>query len=462
MSSQQRRTAPWQNNERHYCAVCNAWMGSDRQSVMLHENGKKHLLNAEKAQQNKRKEKQQQEQSVKFLNDSLKQMEKAAAQAPGISVGQQHPPPTFTGNRYQMYNQQQPGPAAVPSSWSAAAPPPPPPPSSISKQQKKHSQPTNNDTQEEMKEWHARKQKREEENKRKYNNGGDEENDNNIQTTTITKRRKIEPNEGHYTIDNETYMEGQIFCGILEVDMPIQLWTGSSMASSEEKKLPEKSMYWKNGLILSVPKNKTTTNTKLPPTVVNITYLSSPNDEEETIEKHVPVDRIRIVLGADSNIPSTIEEARLLAMGGEVEIITNEDKTQVEVDEATGLSGWSTVSVKKTTVRQQDREEKERAAEKLRLARLEREAEQKKAEARKMEEAKVSNADDSALGAYDVWGKGDYKGVDISKDVKLSVEETAKKLSSGSDAKVSFRKAKKKKGPAAASSRRRTSADDDD
>ena len=33
---------PWRTKDRHYCAVCNAWMGSDRHSIGLHENGKKH------------------------------------------------------------------------------------------------------------------------------------------------------------------------------------------------------------------------------------------------------------------------------------------------------------------------------------------------------------------------------------------------------------------------------------
>ena len=146
----------------------------------------------------------------------------------------------------------------------------------------------------------------------------------------------------------------------------------------------------------------------------------------------------------------------MLAMGGEI-VVESNNKEQV-VDEATGLSGWSTVTVKKTTARQYDREEKERATEKLRFSREEREAERKRAEARKMEEAKVSNADDSALGAFDVWGKGDYKGVDISKDTTLSVEDTAKKLATGSTEKVAFRKAKKKKGR---TGRRTKSADDD-
>jgi WW domain-binding protein 4 len=161
--------------------------------------------------------------------------------------------------------------------------------------------------------------------------------------------------------------------------------------------------------------------------------------------------------GDDSTIPDTLEEARLLAMGGEeIKPFAGEHATIGPLDENTGLSVWSTVSITKKSVRQEDREEKERIAEKLRKARSEREIENKKAEARKLEEAKVSNADDSALGAYDVWGKGDYKGVDISKDVNLSVEETAKKLAPNTSG-TAFRKVKKKK----PGSRRRTSADDD-
>ena len=127
------------------------------------------------------------------------------------------------------------------------------------------------------------------------------------------------------------------------------------------------------------------------------------------------------------------------------------------------------MGVKKTTVEEQLREERERLEEQRREARKRREAELKRVEERRMEEAKHANADDSALGAYDVWGKGDYKGVDISKEVHVSVEDTAKRLAPpptgdgdgaiGGTGKVSFRKrVKKKKGTG---NRRTTSADDD-
>lgn len=165
-------------------------------------------------------------------------------------------------------------------------------------------------------------------------------------------------------------------------------------------------------------------------------------------------------------IPDTIEGCRLLILGGE-EIQVANDTNKNEAMEATGLSQWSTVSIKKTSVIQQSREEKEKVREQRRQLRVERETEQKRAEARRMEEAKVSNADDSALGAYDVWGKGLYKGVDISNEVDHPVEETAKRLTTEYEStidgtvsvkKISFKKRKKKS--SAGMVRRKTSADD--
>jgi WW domain-binding protein 4 len=394
-------------------------MGSDRQSIMLHENGKKHQQNMERVLKEKRLEKKQEEEANKFIADSLRQMEQAAMQAIGIQP-------------------------ATTASSSAAPPPPLPPPISSS-----------SGNRQEIKEWQAKKKQKEQERKRKTND--DEGKGDESASHSVRKRRRIAPDEGHYTTtdDRKTFLEGHVFHGILEADMPVQYWTGSHLATAEEKKLPSNAMHWQNALVLTVRK-KPEDEADSPP-VVSVTYLVSPDAKEETIQKNVALDRIRIQVGADDSIPSTLEECRLLAMGGE--IVEENKGVQQVMDEATGLSGWSTVTVKKTTVRQYDREEKERAAERLRLAREEREAERKRAEARKMEEAKVSNADDSALGAFDVWGKGDYKGIDISKDAVLSVEDTAKKLASGATAgKVSFRKAKKKKGQAG---RRTKSADDD-
>jgi WW domain-binding protein 4 len=463
MSSNQRR-APWENAERHYCKLCNAWMGSgtsrllfmllnviffmsfqhlliisipstslklilpmidasfvtDRQSILLHENGKKHKEKVEESLQARRREKLEEEKQSKLLQQSLAQMEKEAM----AKVGIQQPPPQFGL------------PFAALSSAVRPPPPPPPPPKAPNSQK------------EEKKEWESRKKKREEEKKKKRGDGDDEE------SSQATKRQRIQiqVGQGTYKIDEKTYLEGATYFEILEEDLPIQIWTGSAFASSEEMRLPERQQSWKDAIVAAARKTPEKC-------IVHVSYLASDDDEDETLEKSVKLERIRLVLGGDDNIPDTLEEARLLAMGGEE--INVEPPTQEEIDEATGFTGWSTVAIKRTTVRQENKEERERHREKRKAAAAEKEAQQKQAEARRMEEAKVSNADDSALGAYDplFGGKGGYKGVDIQKEADVKVEDTAKSLSSG---KVNVGFKKKVKKPMGNRNRRRTTADDED
>jgi len=468
-------------------------MGGDRQSIMLHENGKKHIENVDQALQEKRINKQREDQAQKFLADSLKQMERAAL---GYQEGTRPSPPILSNNHYRplsRHNQYHPPlPTVVGSSWSG-------PPSAAVHPQPHAYQPVsslnysnaNKQLQQQEKiDWQAQKVKREEINTRKRKG---EENDHNEEEATSSKgsQIKIRPDEGFYT-DNKnndtkvdlkrnddaiaqntkttTYLEGPIFFGLLCEEMPIQIWSGPPTCSSIEKRLPQNRMYWKNALVLNVKNNKLEAKDedRIQRPSVHVSYLKELNDTEETIEKNVPVNRIRIILGSDKSIPDTVEASRLLILGGEeIQVTNNDDKD--ETMEATGLSKWSTVAIKKTSVLQETRDEKEKLKEQRRQVRSERDAEQKRAEARRMEEAKVSNADDSALGAYDIWGKGQYKGVDILNEIDCPVEDTAKRLApepiSVTDAtgasrggKISFRKRTKKKG--AGVSRRRTSADD--
>ncbi len=412
MSSNRPRQEPWRNVERHYCAICNAWMGSDRQSIMLHENGKKHLENQEKAMQQKRKDKQKEEQQHKFLQSSLQQMEQTALQShlqQDTLVASSILRPTVVHSTPQVV--------------SSIAP----------------TQPTSKATDKEEKEkWKKRRKERE-----KDTDDGKEQ--------VKLKRRKIEPNQGHYEYDGKVFLEGPVFGDILEEDMPVQIWTGPELANVQEKRLSERDMYWKTALIVAVRQDK-----------VHVAYLASSNDMDETVEKNVPLDRIRIILGADESIPDTLEEARLMAMGGE-EIQIKPSKS-VPVDEATGLSGWSTVTIKRTTVRQEVKEERGKLREKRKQAIAEQGAKEKEAESRKMEEAKAANADDSALGSMYFAELGrevrGYKGVDISDtgDDKLTVADTAKSLAAGKTS-IGFKKKGKK--PMANRSRRTTSADDD-
>ncbi len=79
--------------------------------------------------------------------------------------------------------------------------------------------------------------------------------------------------------------------------------------------------------------------------------------------------------------------------------------------------------------------------------------ESKEIQAMKMEEAKYANAHNLALGAYDVWslmtsaGEGKtraYKGVDITKETKVEIADTAKCLSKRLGS-VAFKKKSSKK-----------------
>lgn len=408
-------------------------MGSDKQSILLHENGRKHKENVEKNLQDKRKEKQSKEKNAQLLQQSLQQMEAAARLSAHQDIG------LYAGNFVAS--------APVASSYASTSIPPPPPVTSSSSSKS----PVTASSKREKKEWEARKKQRQDE-KRKATTDNDAE-----APSAKRLKIKIEPGQGHYTHgDDRTYLEGIVFGDLLEEDMPIQLWTGPLLASGAEKRLLERDMHWKDGLVAAVRQRPSAT-THAERLVVDVAYLESDTADDETLVKSVPLDRIRMRLGADDSLPDTLEEARLLAMGGEEKQIKVEDQ---QVDEATGLTSWATVKVKRTTVRQELKEERARLREMRREQALEEERQRKQAEERKMEEAKVANADDSALGAYDVWSrtKDGYKGVDIHAEAKVEVSDMAKKLSDGKE-KVGFKKtafkAKAKK-----QNRRTTSADD--
>ena len=389
----------WKNAERHYCAVCNMWMGSDRQSIQLHESGKKHKEKEQAALEQRRKDKSKKDQKEAQVQAALKLMEASAMQSMGYAVPVVEAPPVVSSKPKQTQST-------------------------------------------DKKDWESRKQKRQEDKEVKE------------EETASKKQRTIGPEEGHYTDGKRTFLEGPIFGDLLEEELPIQFWTGSALASDAEKRLLERDYLWRDGVVALVRKKGSVHKDEW---VVDVAYLATPEATEETLETALPLNRIRILLGADEMIPSTLQEARIMAMGAEEVDVEPE---QVEIDESTGLTGWATVKIKRTTVKAEVREERERIREKRREAIQEEERLRRDAEARKMEEAKVANADDSALGAYDVWGSGKgYKGVEIGTDACVGAHDAGKKLSEGK-ASVGFKKPafKAKKG---AKNRRRTTLDDD-
>jgi WW domain-binding protein 4 len=304
--------------------------------------------------------------------------------------------------------------------------------------------------------------------------------------------------EGHYTIGSVTYLKGSVYAPIFEEDMPVQIWTGSATMTEQYKNSLEANYLWKLGLIINISNiSKKTDENNTPGDCDNIictvSYLKDLNDVDETIEKNVSPNRIRLILGSDPMIPTTIEEAHLALIGGEeiIQIQTTNDNSssilqqhleqqpqQPEIDENTGLSTWGTVSIRNVSIHHELKEERARIRAQ-RKAESEREKQkEKEKEARLMEEAKHANADDSALGAYDVWstattannGKGGgYKGVNIHSEVKIDISDTAKSLSEGK-VNVQFKKRKDGNGGSSSSfkkvkkvqNQRKTFADDDD
>jgi hypothetical protein len=450
--------------ERYHCEVCNVWMASDKVSVATHRNGKKHMENAKAAQDKKLIASNAQEKQQLALQASLKQMEAAAHASLQQDYG------LFTGpidgissnttygttphlnalptvpSHVQNYNQL---PATAIESTA-------------------HTQQPQPEGKQERKLWEDRKNLREVEKKKVHHENN---NDNDDRSLHNRKRRmkNIGENDGYYSSsDNGIWLQGIVFGDILEEDMPIQIWLGNNAATEIELQLPENQRHWKDGIIVATH-NRQITEHNDDGMVVDVSYLLNTDDTEEQIKKAVPLRHIRILLGneIDGRIPTTLEEVRILALGGEDVKPSQSEPSVAAIDESTGLSGWSTVHINRTTIRNEARTERELIRKQRKDEAIKAEKAIKEAEARRMEEAKVSNAEDSALGAFDIWGrtKDGYKGVAIHSNIEptngTSVHDYGKKLAvDGATTtfkqKSNFKSAAKKR-----QNRRTTSADDD-
>lgn len=400
----------WQdrtNNDRHYCPLCNAWMSSDRQSISLHENGKKHREAVEKDLTRRRDEKKRKEKEEKELESVFRKVNAAA----GVTVS------ASSGVGSSSFVPQQPRPVKTKAVKPKAA---------LSNEAKPSKDaPTS------------------------------------VKSTPISTIP--DPDTGHYELEGITYLEGSTYASCLfEDNMPIQLWTGNPNATDEELRDLRNFNYWKTALLARVISTPSSSSNKTPESMTcHVSYLNNSQDMDEILEKNVPPRRIRLVIGSDPSLPSTLEEARLALMGGEQTImVANNNDTSLEIDENTGLSSWSTTTVKKISSHYFEANlEKKRKIREEKETKERNEKKEHEIRGRKMEEAKYENAHDSALGAYDVWntsekGGGSYKGVDITKDAKVEVSDTAKSLSKGMGS-VAFKKRKVVKKGA-----RKTSADE--
>eukprot|EP00554_Chaetoceros_debilis_P010928 CAMPEP_0194108100 /NCGR_PEP_ID=MMETSP0150-20130528/7860_1 /TAXON_ID=122233 /ORGANISM="Chaetoceros debilis, Strain MM31A-1" /LENGTH=571 /DNA_ID=CAMNT_0038796711 /DNA_START=26 /DNA_END=1741 /DNA_ORIENTATION=+ len=490
MSSSLKRKDIWKNDERYYCACCNVWMGSDRMSIAIHENGKKHKEAMEASVLARRKDKLKEESDKKSMEQTMRMIHEAADKRHRDDVMSG----TFTGS-------------AVSASTSAAAV------GNITTSigmdstrnivnQQLHTNTgagtgtgTDISSKGELKSWKDRKQKRSRSDPRSMTSGNtaNDADDDDDETILAKKRKKQRlvliqeklislnnynnvgnddhqqqqqrqqhlkhpKNIDHYSVGENIYLQCPLYSSLLEVEMPVEIWTGSSTTTIQHRmgtvtgsinqsaagtgtaSVDEIQSLWKMGIVMKVHRNdddaNQTTATVTTETIdtinshikCDVSYLKDINDNDETIERKVDGTRLRILLGCDDMIPSTVEEARVALLGIEegsgdigIEDATSNGNTSMPIsapvmDEDTGLSSWTTTSVRKVTVSQQVKEERARARAKRKEQFEKQEQEKKDAQGRKMEEERYVNAHDSALGAYDVWssaGRVGYKGVQI-------------------------------------------------
>jgi WW domain-binding protein 4 len=416
---------PWRNKERHYCAVCNSWMGSDRQSILLHEQGKKHQENVIKSLKQNQLDRKKEEQSKSYLQKTLAQITSSAVSSHchdiaiygdsalhAVAVQNQQSKDTVA-TTFEIKNDVA-------------------PPHTLSKR-------------EEKKAWISKKKKREED-KEIERDGGMVDIDER-QTKRINSHRT--PEEGNYTMGDNVYLEGATFINLLEPDMPIEIWIGNKAATSAEKRLPEYQHNWKPGIVVKIRDSLHDSETGK---VLDISYLQKLSDTEETLEKSVLPNRLRIILGSDESIPDTLEEAQIAASGCEqqahivVENIRNQDiatnNTITNSKDTAELSSWTTVEIRTTTRRQELRAERERERQEQQDETNRLVQERRREQGRRMEEARIDNAEDSALGAFDVWNNGTegYKGVNIHQTQKWTVAETTMENNIPTKGKVEFKK----------------------
>jgi WW domain-binding protein 4 len=421
---------PWRNKDRHYCAVCNAWMGSDRQSILLHENGKKHREAVEADLKRRREDKVKKEKDESDLEKVFAKVNAAAAGGSSVVVG------SSFGVKKPWELQNAPYGAISSTSLLVTGSSIPPNEQQPPKIQSRDVKP---------------------------------EKARSVFTMIPAEKKKEEVtlpdlNTGHYNIEGTTYLDGYTYATILEEGMPIQLWIGDPNALDGEKRDLRSFHYWKMALLAKVVRKRSSGSEQV--TSCHVSYLLHSDDDDETLESNVSPSRIRLVLGSDPLLPSTLEEAHLALLGGEqtIQVLPEGNNTKQEIDENTGLSTWSTTAIRKVSSHYEQNQERKRKREHEKELAEYKEKKGKEIKARMMEEAKYANAHDSALGAYDVWssvtssveGKtAAYKGVDIHKEIKVEVADTAKSLSKGMG-NVAFKKTKVKK-----KSIRRTSADDE-
>ncbi|CAM9459683.1 unnamed protein product [Scytosiphon promiscuus] len=449
----------WVSQERYFCKYCKVWLSNHKASIRNHDQGKKHVEIVAEFFRKKREDKLKGAQSESDLKRQMDRIEKAAQRAhekdlamfggggSGSSAGAgagasaaaavpppppppggppPPPPPPPPGGPPSAHDASElmerppppPPPGAPPgkgsSSGSAAAPPPPPPPSSSGQHMPYPVA--------------AKKEEVEEEGLKGAAGGGPGE----------------AAWDGVFEEGGQWYLHGQVHQDKLVVDTPCQfflasegLWVDAMVLAVEPLPPPPPPPPPHDGAGAGAGAGEAGEGSTATSRRLELAYFEA-GAEKETVLSGVEASTVRLPAGEGGAWPPPQDVP---------------PPPPPPPDENTGLGGWQTVSVRMVDVAAEA--EVRRVKKKVK-----KEKKLKKEEKTERELLLVEAMDaDDAMGSYDPWGTGKYKGFEIAQDVPRGPEEEAAGAAAeGGGASVSF---KKRKGPGNKGKFRKKARDDD-
>ncbi|CAM9476469.1 unnamed protein product [Ectocarpus sp. 12 AP-2014] len=412
----------WVSQERYFCKYCKVWLSNHQASIRNHDQGKKHIEIVAEFFRKKREDKLKGAQSESDLKRQMERIEKAAQRAhekdlamfggagagsgSGAGSAGPPPPPPPPGGPPPPPPPPPPGapPPPPPRPNTPPPPPPPPPPRPASGNPSVR----------------AGEVKREEGAAagREGSGGGG----------------GGAAWDGVFEEGGQWYLDGQTHRDKLAVDATCQFFLASEGL-------------WVDAVVLAVadleqrPHDASAAGSSSAGSMatrrLDLAYFEA-GAEKETVLRGVEAAAVRLPAGEGGAWPPP-----------------QEMPPPPPPDENTGLGGWQTVSVRMVDVAAE--EEARRVRKEVKKAKK-----QKREEKTEREKMLVEAMDaDDAMGSYDPWGTGKYKGFEIAKDAPRGPEEEAAGAGGGDGGgpAVSF---KKRKGPGNKGKFRKKARDDDE
>ncbi|CAM9138640.1 unnamed protein product [Ectocarpus sp. 12 AP-2014] len=413
----------WVSQERYFCKYCKVWLSNHQASIRNHDQGKKHIEIVAEFFRKKREDKLKGAQSESDLKRQMERIEKAAQRAhekdlamfggagagSGSGAGSAGPPPPPPPPGGPPPPPPPPPPGAPPPPPPRPNTPPPPPPSPPSPRPASGNTPVR-----------AGEVKREE---------------------GVAAGREGSGGsgggaawDGVFEEGGQWYLDGQTHRDKLAVDAACQffltsegLWVDAVVLAVADLEQPHDATAAGGSSAGSMATTRR----------LDLAYFEA-GAEKETVLRGVEAASVRLPAGEGGAWPPP-----------------QEMPPPPPPDENTGLGGWQTVSVRMVDVAAEA--EARRVKKEVKKAKK-----QKREEKTEREKMLVEAMDaDDAMGSYDPWGTGKYKGFEIAKDAPRGPEEEAAGAGGGDGGgpAVSF---KKRKGPGNKGKFRKKARDDDE